>query len=54
MPFDAISIKLGFEGLYPPGIGTYRYADVATALMDVLPRVMTEWISRLGMLIAAV
>ncbi len=54
MPFDAISIKLGFEGLCPPGIGIYRYADVATALMDVLPRVMPELISCLGMIIAAV
>ncbi len=54
MPFDAISIKLGFEGLCPTGIGIYRYADVATALMDILPGVMPERISHLGMIIAAV
>ncbi len=54
MPFNAISIKLGFEGLCPPGIGIYRYADVAMAWMDVLPRVMPERISRLGTMIAVV
>jgi hypothetical protein len=54
MPFDAISIKLSFEGLCPPGIGIYRYADVATALMDVLPRDMPERISCLGTIIAVV
>jgi hypothetical protein len=54
MPFDAISIKLGFEGLCPPGIGIYRYADVSMALMDVLPRVMPERISHLGTIITAV
>jgi hypothetical protein len=54
MPFDAISIKLGFEGLCPPGIGIYRYADVATVLMDVLLRVILEQISHLGTIIVAV
>jgi hypothetical protein len=54
MPFYASSIKLGFEGFCPPGIGIHRYADVATALMDILPRVMPEQISRLGKLIVVI
>ncbi len=54
MSVDAVSIKLGFEGLCPPGMGIYRYADVATALMDVVPRVMPEQITHLGMIIAVV
>jgi hypothetical protein len=54
MPFYANSIKLGFEGFCPPGIGIHRYADVATALMDILPRVMPEQISRLGKLIVVI
>ena len=54
MPFDAISTKLGFEGLFLPWIDIYRYVDVAMALMDILPRVMPEQISRLGTIIATV
>jgi hypothetical protein len=37
MPFDAVSLKLGFEGLCPPGLGVDRYASIAAALMEVIP-----------------
>jgi hypothetical protein len=37
MPFDALNLTLGFEGLCPPGLGTRCYADICRALMDVLP-----------------
>ena len=31
MPFDAVNLKLGFEGLCPPGLGIDRYASIAMA-----------------------
>jgi hypothetical protein len=37
MPFDAIYILFGFEGLCPPGLGTDHYVEVSLALMDLLP-----------------
>ena len=37
MPFDAVSLKLGFEGLCPPSLGVDRYASIAAALMEVIP-----------------
>jgi hypothetical protein len=29
MPFDCISIKMGFEALCPPGLGVNKYAVIA-------------------------
>jgi hypothetical protein len=42
--------------LYKPqqDIGIHRYADVVTAFMDILPRVMPERIQHLGTLIIPV
>jgi hypothetical protein len=40
MPFDLICLVFGFEGLCPPGLGTIRYAAIASAWMDVLPRLL--------------
>ncbi len=37
MPFDAINLRLGFEGLCPPGLGVHCYTDICCALMEVLP-----------------
>ena len=37
MLFDAVSLKLGFEGLCPPGLRVDRYASIAAALMEVIP-----------------
>ncbi len=37
MPFDSINLSFNFEGLCPPGLGTLRYAEIGTALMEVLP-----------------
>jgi hypothetical protein len=37
MPFDVVSLKLGFEGLCPPQLGIDRYAMIATVLMEVIP-----------------
>ncbi len=37
MPFDTIKLLFNFEGLCPPGLGTLRYTEIASALMEVLP-----------------
>jgi hypothetical protein len=46
MPFDAINLCLGFEGLCPPGLGVHCYADICRALMEVLPCLLPCSISR--------
>jgi hypothetical protein len=48
MPFDAINLWLGFEGLCPPGLGVHCYADICCALMEVLPRLLPCSISRVS------
>jgi hypothetical protein len=40
MPFDSILLVFGYEGLCPPGLGTTRYSAIASAWMDVLPRLL--------------
>ena len=40
MPFDSIIPRMGAEGLCPPGMGTVKYADMATALFTFLARVL--------------
>jgi hypothetical protein len=42
MPFDLICLVFGFEGLCPPGLGTIRYATIASAWMDVLPHLLPQ------------
>jgi hypothetical protein len=37
MPFDCITIKMGFEALCLPGLGLPCYAQIARALMEILP-----------------
>jgi hypothetical protein len=54
MPFDAVSLKLSFEGLCPPGLGIDRYAASAAALMEVIPRLLPAHIARLYTVIATV
>ena len=38
VPFDCVSIKMGFEALCPPGLGLPKYAAIARVLMELLPR----------------
>ena len=40
MPFDAIKLSFNFEGLCPPGLGTHRYSEAGSAIMDILPRLL--------------
>ena len=42
MPFDSIRLAFGYEGLCPPGLGTTRYSAIASAWMDVLPRLLPQ------------
>jgi hypothetical protein len=37
MPFDTIKLSFNFGGLCLPGLGTMRYAEVGSALMEILP-----------------
>jgi hypothetical protein len=54
MPFDAVNLKLGFEGLCPPGLGIDRYASIAAAIMEVIPRLLPDHPARLTTTIATV
>ncbi len=40
MPSDAICLEFNFEGLCIPGLGVDRYAECASALMEILPRLL--------------
>ena len=40
MPFDCISIKMGFEALCLPGLGIPRYAMILRVLLELLPRLL--------------
>ncbi len=40
LPFDCISIKMGFKALCPPGLGLPGYAIIARVLMEVLPKLL--------------
>ena len=54
MPFDAVNLKLGFEGLCPPGLGVDRYASIAAAIMEVIPRLLPDHTARLTTTLATV
>ena len=45
MPFDAILLRFGFEGLCVPGHGVQKYARMGKALMDLLPRLLPGTLS---------
>jgi hypothetical protein len=40
MPFDAVRLGNNFEGLFVPGLGTQRYQECASALFELLPRLL--------------
>ncbi len=54
MLFDAINLNMGFEGLCPPGLGLPRYAEIAGALMEVLPRLLPDMDSQVTLLVTVV
>ena len=45
LPFDAIVLTHGFEGLCPPGLGLVRYAPMSKALMELVPRLISSSLS---------
>jgi hypothetical protein len=51
MPFDCISIKMGFEALCPPGLGLPRYAMIARVLMEILPKILPHFDTQITLLI---
>ncbi len=40
MPFNAVHLGNNFEGLFVPGLGTQRYHECASALFELLPRLL--------------
>jgi hypothetical protein len=54
MPFNAIKLSFNFEGLCPPGLGTLWYAEVGSAFMDILPRILPNTKSEVTSAIATV
>ena len=54
MPFVAIKLSFNFEGLCPPGLGTHRYAEVGSAIMDILPRLLLTTSTKITLAIATV
>jgi hypothetical protein len=53
MPFDAINLGLGFEGLCPPGLGTHCYAEICRAMMEIIPHLF-PFFSRVTMAISTI
>ena len=55
LPFDAIILTHGFEGLCPPGLGLVRYAAISKALMELIPRLIPDSLSpQLNAILASV
>ena len=54
LPFDTSKLSFNFEGLCPPGLGTLRYAEVGSAFMDILPRLLLTTKSEVTSAIATV
>jgi hypothetical protein len=40
MPFNCISLRMGFEDLCPPGLDIQQYATIARVLMEILPKIL--------------
>ncbi len=51
IPFDCISIKMGFVALCPTGLGLPRYAIIARILMEVLPKLLPQTDTQVTLLI---
>jgi hypothetical protein len=40
MPFDAVRLGNNFEGLFVPGLGVQQYHECASALFELLHRLL--------------
>jgi hypothetical protein len=54
MPFDCISIQMGFEALCPPGLGTPKYVSFTRVLLEVLPKLLPKGNTQINTLITVV
>jgi hypothetical protein len=54
MPFDCVSIKMGFKALCPPGLGVPNYAAIAGVLLEVLPKLLPKSESQITTLITVI
>jgi hypothetical protein len=51
MPFDCISLKMGFKVLCPPLLGFPHYAKIARVPMEILPRFLLRTDTHVALLI---
>jgi hypothetical protein len=54
VPFDCISIRMGFEAICPPGLGIPKYAAIARVLVEVLPKLLPKSNSHISTLMTVV
>jgi hypothetical protein len=54
MPFDCISIKMGYKALCPLGLGILWYKAIARVLLEVLPRFLPKTDSQVLTLVTVV
>jgi hypothetical protein len=47
-------LNTGFEGLCPPGLGLTRYAEIASVLMEIIPRLLLTTDSQVSSLVLVV
>ena len=45
IPFDAIVLTKGYEGLFPPALGTLRYSMCRKGLLELLPHLIAPTLS---------
>jgi hypothetical protein len=51
MPFDCISLRIGFEALCPPGLGIQQYATIAWVLMEILPKILPRSNTQINLIV---
>jgi hypothetical protein len=51
MPFDCISLRMGFEALCPPSLGIQEYATIAQVLMEILPKILPRSNTRINLIV---
>jgi hypothetical protein len=51
MPFDCISLKMGFKVLCPPGLGLPCYVKIPRVLMEIFPRFLSRTDTHIASLI---
>jgi hypothetical protein len=54
MALDAINLNMGFKGLCPPGLGLPQYMEIASVLMEVIPRLFPTTDSQVSSLVSVV